>query len=99
MFFVISRLNGFMLEFTISFHYDNETHRAGVVKSASEEAIEYDVRPITPSIVRKFGKQIIIYRRDEQFNANNHIDDDYRDFFNALVTALRDQDMEEAGRP
>lgn len=84
-----------MLEFTISFQYDDEMHRAGVVKSSGDEGIEYDVRPITPAIVRKFGKQIILYRRGEKFNANNHIDDDYRDLFSALVVALREQDVSE----
>lgn len=87
-----------MLEFTISFLYADEMHRAGVVKSCDDQTIEYDVRPITPSIVRKFGKQITIFRQQDEFNANNHIDDDYREFFNALVTALKQQDAEEASR-
>ena len=87
-----------MVEFTISFQYADEVHRAGVVKSSGSPTIEYDVRPITPSIVRKFGKQIIIYREHERFDANNHIDDDYREFFDALVKALKEQDVEEASR-
>lgn len=87
-----------MLEFTISFQYADEMHRAGVLKSSEQETIEYDVRPITPAIVQKFGKQITIYRENEHFNANNHIDADYREFFEALVKALREQDVEEASQ-
>jgi len=81
-----------MVEFTISFLYADEMHRAGVVKSSDDKAIKYDVRPITPSVVKKFGKQITIFREQDAFNTHNHIDDDYRDFFNALVTAIKQQD-------
>lgn len=84
-----------MVEFTISFQYKNEVQRAGVVKSLTDQAIEYDIRPINPLIVSKFGKQISIYRINEDFNTGNHIDKDYHEFFTALVTALREQDVDD----
>jgi hypothetical protein len=83
-----------MVEFTILFKYNDRDQKAGVVKSESGDGTEYDVRPIDPTIVQKFGKQIIIYKENENFNTNNHIDEDYIGFFNALVDALKQQDSE-----
>lgn len=84
-----------MIEFTIVFSYGNKEQKAGVMKSADGNVVEYDVRPVEPETVKKFGKQIVIYREEEDFNAGNHIDEDYTGFFNVLVEALKEQDQEE----
>lgn len=77
-------------EFTILFSYNEKTYKAGVLKCTNEkDEIEYDVRPVHPFIVRKFGRQISIFRNKDQFNTHNHIARDYADFFNCLVHAIR----------
>lgn len=85
-----------MTEFTISFSYQDKEQKAGVMKSFEGSMVEYDVRPIEPETVKKFGKQIIIYKEAEDFNSDNHIDEDYTVFFEAVVTAIKEQDTEEA---
>lgn len=50
---------------------------------------EYDVRPVDPFLVKKFGHQIRIFRTKEFYNTRNHIATDYKDFFNCLVNAIR----------
>lgn len=52
---------------------------------------EYDVRPVDPIIVKKFGHQIRIFRTKEIYNTHNHIAKDYKDFFNCLVNAIRNR--------
>lgn len=84
-----------MIEFTIIFNYDNREQKAGVMKSDKGLKTEYDVRPVEPDTVRRFGKQIIIYKEQESFNAGNHIDEDYIVFFNSLVAAIKEQDIQE----
>jgi hypothetical protein len=88
-----------MIEFTIIFSYDNKEQKAGVMKSANDNVVEYDVRPAEPETVKRFGKQISIYREAENFNTGNHIDEDYIGFFNVLVAAIKEQDQEEASFP
>ena len=83
-----------MIEFTIIFNYDNLDQKAGVVKSCKEMKTEYDIRPVEPETVKKFGKQIILYEEAGNFNAGNHIDEDYIVFFNSLVAAIKEQDIE-----
>jgi hypothetical protein len=84
-----------MIEFTISFRYNNKEQKAGVMKSENGEVTKYAVRPIDPAIVQQFGKQVIIFKENENYNSNTHIDEEYTDFFNALVDALRVQDIAE----
>jgi hypothetical protein len=81
-----------MVEFTISFRFEEKDRKAGVVKSEKDGGIEYDIRPADPSIVQRFGKQIIIYKEKENYNAETNIDFDYRVFFDSLVDALKNQD-------
>jgi hypothetical protein len=82
-----------MVEFTISFRFEEKDQKAGVVKSEKDAGIkEYDIRPADPSIVQRFGKQIIIYKEKENYNAETNIDFDYRVFFDSLVDALKNQD-------
>lgn len=88
-----------MVEFTLSFRFEEKDRRAGVVKSEKDEGIEYDIRPADPSIVKRFGKQIIIYKEKENYNAETNIDFDYRSFFDSLVDALKNQDQSENEKP
>ncbi|GAA4313695.1 hypothetical protein [Compostibacter hankyongensis] len=81
-----------MIEFTISFRYDNSEHSAKVVKSVSASRTDYVVRPVDPSIVQKFGKQMTIFRENNDYNSEHQIDALLVDYFNALVAALREQD-------
>jgi hypothetical protein len=81
-----------MVQFTISFTYQNRAQKAGVLRSITGNSTEYDVRPVNPSIVRKFGKQIRIIKNNKNFNTINHIDKDYAEFFNCLVNAIRKED-------
>lgn len=84
-----------MIEFTIIFIYNHKEQKAGVVKSVNENAVEYDVRPIETETVKRFGKQITIYREEENFSTDTHIDEDYTIFFDALVAALKQQDQDD----
>lgn len=90
--FLLSSIVFVMIEYRIHFRYNDLEQKAGVLRSNTEKVTEYDVRPIDPSVVRKFGRQIIIFKENEAYNCNNHIDRDYKDFFNSLVNALRDHD-------
>lgn len=85
-----------MIEFTISFRFEEKDLKAGVVKSEKSRGTEYDIRPADPSIVQRFGKQIVIFKENDKYNTDTHIDFDYRGFFESLVEAIKDQDkMEE----
>lgn len=81
-----------MIEFTISYLYNHKPQRAGVMKSEEDGQCKYAVRPIDRDIVKKFGKQLIILKRGNDYYSENHIDKDYVEFFNALVMALKEQD-------
>lgn len=80
------------MEFTISFRYNNMDQKAEVLVSGDPKETEYDVRPVDPAIVRKYGKQIRIFRIKDIYNTRNHIATDYKDFFNSLVDAIRVRD-------
>lgn len=78
----------------ISFYFNNKMQKAAVLIKQLQAETEYDVRPADPSIVRKFGRQIRIFKAQNIFNTHNHISTDYKEFFNCLVRAIRDQDNE-----
>ena len=78
-----------MTEFVIIFKYQNRNHKARVMKTESEGAVEYDIRPVTPWVVKKFGKQIRIFRENETFSVPKRVDDEYRELFKCLVDAIR----------
>jgi hypothetical protein len=87
-----------MVEFTISFTFEEKEQKAGVVRSEKDRGVEYDIRPADPSIVRRFGKQIIIYKENDKYTTDTHIDFDYRGFFDSLVGAIKSQDKAEETR-
>lgn len=82
-----------MVEFTIIFRFNEKDQKAGVVRSENDDQIEYVIRPIDPDVVQKYGKQIIIFKENDEYNCNTHIDEDHRDFFDVLVSAIRAQDI------
>lgn len=83
-----------MIEFTISFKYRNREQRARLLRSGKENITEYLIRPIDPLIVKSFGNQITIFKKDGHYNCLNHIKKDYKDFFHSLINAIRSQDKD-----
>lgn len=79
----------------ISFSYNNNRYKAAVVKSGLGIRTDYAVRPTDPSIVRKFGRQTLVFRENGQFNCDALIDAQFPDYVDALVNAIRDQDKYE----
>lgn len=84
-----------MIEFTIYFNYEHADHHARVVKTITEHRVDYIVRPVDPSIVQKFGKQMNIFKEGERYQCENQIDDLSAGYFETLVNALKEQDVEE----
>jgi hypothetical protein len=82
-----------MVEFTIIFRFNEKDQKAGVVRSENDDTVEYVIRPIDPHIVQKYGKQVIIFKENGEYNCNTHIDENHRDFFDVLVNALKVQDI------
>ncbi len=78
-----------MKEFTILFIYKNESHQAEVLKKEKVEKTEYDVRPVAPVIVRKFGRQIRIMKEYGNYCTNHLMETDYKDLFHGLVNAIQ----------
>ncbi len=78
-----------MKEFTISFRYNNESHKAGVLRKVKVKKIEYDVRPLAPVIVRRFGQQIRIIKEQGNFSTGHPVGSVHLDFFHDLVDAIK----------
>ncbi len=83
-----------MREFTIFFRHNNRHQKAGVVKCGTATETEYDVRPVDPSIVRRFGKQIRILKKAEKYFTSNHFASSYKVLFRSLVRAIRLHEMQ-----
>lgn len=77
-----------MRTFTIFFYYKNNSKKAGVLKSEHNKKTEYDVRPVDPDVVRKFGHQIRIFRIHTNYKIHNHIAVGDREFFTSLIDAI-----------
>ena len=88
--FVKGHFNSTGMEtFFISFCFNNKVQTAEVLMNRRRMETEYNVRPVDPFTVRKFGRQICIFKKKNIYNTRNHIATDYKDLFNSLVDAIR----------
>gem|GEM_PF-373676 len=98
-FFIDNNLNSaLMKKFIISFSINDKEYTAAVTKSVLGNRIDYSVRPTSPIIIQKFGPEVLIFREDENFTVNTSRDEYYKDYVDALTTALKRQDLDRTNR-
>ncbi len=88
-----------MEEFTISFRYKNTDQKVGILRTDNEKGVQYNVRPIAPEIVKKFGKQIRIYRNGENYKIQHLVDLEDKEFYSALIDAIHSNEPGQSDRP
>lgn len=81
-----------MEEFTISFRYKNKDQKAGVNKLENEKEVEYNVRPIAREIVKKFGKQIRIFKTGQDYTIQHHEALADKEFYAAVINAIHQKE-------
>lgn len=93
--FLSNNLNSaFMKKFIITFNINDKEYTAAVTKSILGNRTDYSIRPTSPIIIQKFGPEVLIFREDENFAVNTSRDEYYKDYVDALTTALKQQDLE-----
>lgn len=89
----------FMKKFIITFSINDKEYTAAVTRSILGNRIDYSIRPTSPIIIQKFGPEVLIFREDENFAVNTSRDEFYKDYVDALTTALKQQDLENKKQP
>jgi hypothetical protein len=80
-------------EFKILFEYNRRYYRARVVKSAEGERMSYAIRPNSLSLAKGYGPQTLIVKENNRFSCEGQINVNTPDYVNALVDALKEQDV------
>ncbi len=96
-FFFKLKIGSIVIEYGISFSYNNTVHKAVVLMCDTEGCVTYHIRPVDPLIVRKYGRQISIYQEQEVFNTQNQLATEHREFFNCLVVAIQQSYVTDTG--
>lgn len=78
--------------FIISFQFANKKEKAEVIKTVFGQRTEYKIMPISMGIVHQFGKEVIVFKEDENFSVNTSGNEAYNDFLNIVTNAVRDQE-------
>lgn len=80
-------------EFKIYFLYNSRKYRARVVRSASVDGIIYAIRPFSITLAKWYGPQTLITKRNNHFNCDGRVNGIAPEYINALVAALKEQDI------
>lgn len=87
----ISR-QGTMKRFSITFYLNQKKVIANVKKSVIGTRTDYIVRPDSAEISHRFGKEITLFKEDDNFSVNTSSDGAFNDYVNAVANAIRPQD-------
>ncbi len=77
-----------MTEFMINFRFKNKSCRAAVLREKRGVKLEYDVRPVNPSIVKAFGHQIRVFKEGEDYRISSQITPIHQELIDTLVEAI-----------
>jgi hypothetical protein len=80
-------------EFKILFQYNSKYYRARVVKSVEGRRMSYAIRPDSLSLAQGYGPQTLIFKENDRFGCEGQINVNTPDYVNALVDALKEQDL------
>jgi len=76
-------------EFEIHFSYKDQFYNARVVRSPSKNQIEYAVRPFSLSLVRRFGRQTLILKKDKLYSCGSILSSAKSVYIDAIISELK----------